>query len=832
MRNGFWTKPGFASRSFFQISLLAALVVGGAGRSHAGIADYLTDKTATSLSLSALILAIVVFIWALVVVRRLARSENAARKKQAQFEAALNEAEAILNADPGVLMVWQDVNASPTRITGRIGDSLSMPEQADDLLSFSGWLAAESAEALRDALARLKANGDHFNLGIQTLSGELLEADGRAAGGTMTLRFRPLIGNRRADAEMAHETRKLAKQVQRLSAIIDNAPFPVWLTNKNDELVWVNSTYVKAVDARDIASVLRQKISLADTESLAHARAPQSDEDSALGIADVIVSGNKRTMEFFRVRTPPDVANFAVDVTSLDNAQKELELHIKAHASTLDKLTTAIAIFGPDQNLRFYNSAYAQLWQLDRDWLDSHPRDGEILDKLRAARLLPEQANYRNWKSEVLNAYKTLEVSENWWHLPDGKTLRVISEQHPFGGVTYLYENITEKIALESRYNTLTTIQSETLNNLDEGVALFGSDGKLKLHNHAFATFWNLKEEFLAREPHVDGIIDQCRPLFDDAGIWQDMKYCITSINDRSKPQRDRINRTDGKVFDSETVPLPDGNTLVTYLDVTDSASIERALRERNEALESADRLKTHFLSNVSYELRTPLTNILGFAEGLSIGIAGELKKKQAEYLDHIQASSNDLLSIIDAILDLTTIDAGAMELHLGDVNVAELMEKTARSVSDKMAQANLTINIEIADNLDTFRADEKRVSQILRHLLSNAIGFSPANATVRLGAKRDGNDVVMWVADSGRGIDPEFQKHAFDRFQSQPIASGHRGPGLGLALVKSFIELHGGSVSLLSKLERGTTVICRFPLDGPQSRETPHNEMPQVLAG
>src|SRR5690606_36877705 len=192
--------------------------------------------------------------------------------------------------------------------------------------------------------------------------------------------------------------------------------------------------------------------------------------------------------------------------------------------------------------------------------------------------------------------------------------------------------------------------------------------------------------------------------------------------------------------------------------------------RERAEALEAADRLKTDFLSNISYELRTPLNSIIGFTEGLSLGIAGPLLAKQEEYLHDIQTSSADLLSIIDAILDLTTIDAGAMELQLEEIDVAELLEATANAVAARIEARDLTLEIELARDAERFVGDRRRVRQVLANLLSNAIGFSDSGAAVRVGARRDGDMLALWVSDTGRGIEPEFQARAFDRFQARPI--------------------------------------------------------------
>jgi signal transduction histidine kinase len=243
---------------------------------------------------------------------------------------------------------------------------------------------------------------------------------------------------------------------------------------------------------------------------------------------------------------------------------------------------------------------------------------------------------------------------------------------------------------------------------------------------------------------------------------------------------------------------------------------MERALRERAEALEAADRLKNSFLSNVSYEVRTPLTSILGFAETLDLGLVGALTPKQHEYVLDIKRSSEDLKSIIDAIIDLAAIDAGAMELKLEKIEVAATLEFVGEKLTAAMVRRDQTLSIELAEDSLVFEGDPLRVEQIVTNMLSNAIGFSTKGAEVRMGARRYGADIQIWVADTGRGIDPEFQKKVFDRFQSKPLPGSHRGPGLGLSIVKSFTELHGGKVSLVSRLNQGTTVVCSFPVEGP----------------
>ncbi len=789
--------------------------------------------SSSSFALIALFMAILVFFWALIAVRKLTRDELRSRRKANMLEARLNEAEIILNAEPGYLFFWRGRDGSPDHMSGDMRGMVKMPETMEEVLDFGSWMEGESKNSLTSAIEELRSVGKAFNIGIKTTGGELLEVDGRTAGGLATMRFKPLVGERRHNTELVHEVRKLSKQVQRLSAILDSAPLPVWLKDEDGKIVWVNDNYIRAVEGTSVEDVLQRTTMLVTDEQMQPVGEDEKVPDGMIGRAQIVYGGVKHSLDLYEIKTGSDIVCFAIDMTELSETQKELALHIKAHASILDKLATAITIFGPDQRLRFYNSAYAQLWDLDTDWLDSKPSDGEIIDRLRLERKLPEQANFKNWKSEYLSAYKTIEPREEWWHLPDGRSLRIVAEQHPFGGVTYLNENVTEKLSLESKYNALIDVQRETLDNLEEAIALYGADGKLQLYNQAFARFWKLNREFLDRHPHVDEVIERCSELLHSKAIWDDLKYCVTSLSESRNRMHDRLTRTDAKIFDFASVPLPDGNTLITYVDVSASAGIEKALRERNEALESADRLKTNFLSNVSYELRTPLTNILGFAETLTLGIAGELEGRQLEYIDHIQKSSNDLLGIINAILDLTTIDAGAMDLVLVEIDVVQLLQEIANQWANKLREMKLKLKVEIAEEVDVFTADIHRISQVLNNLISNAIGFSPAGSAVQLGARIEGEEIVFWVSDKGRGISEEFQKHAFERFQSEPISGGHRGPGLGLAIVKGFVELHGGSVSLHSRQKQGTTIICRLPITGPdQIKLSERPETSAALAG
>ncbi|MGH6741428.1 MAG: ATP-binding protein, partial [Bradyrhizobium sp.] len=293
--------------------------------------------------------------------------------------------------------------------------------------------------------------------------------------------------------------------------------------------------------------------------------------------------------------------------------------------------------------------------------------------------------------------------------------------------------------------------------------------------------------------------------------VWRSLRGAVTAIEGR-EPIAASIARRDGATINMTTMPLPDGATLVTFQDVSDSVNVERALREKNEALETADEIKLDFVHHVSYELRSPLTNIIGFANLLGDPAFGPLSDKQHEYLGYITTSTNALLALINNILDLATIDAGAMTLNLADVDIRASMEAAAEGVQDRLAKDNLSIDIHASANIGTFTADERRLRQILFNLLSNAVGFSPPGGTVNLAAERNADAVTFSVTDHGPGIPSESQDKVFELFETDSMGSQHRGSGLGLSLVRSFVQLHGGTVTIDSTLGQGTMVTCVFP--------------------
>jgi len=746
---------------------------------------------------------------------RAAANEHKLKARVHSLEAEVDRYRALLFAEPQVLISWPAGDDRPD-ISGDV--ALVLPQDSPSLapqrvLAFGTWLPPEPALQMDHAVDALRESGESFQLHLTTSNGRAVEAMGRAIGGQAIVRIRELGGLRRDLAEMSMRYRDLVVETEMLRGLAASAPWPLWARKANGQLAYANAAYASATDAPTAADAVAGNFELLDSDD--RVRMAQGLANNAVFDArvPVVVSGERRIYDIHARNVPGGTAGIAIDTTEAATLRTALQRMADAHRRTLDQLSSGVAVFDGERRLAFYNDSYRRLWDLDRAFLDSNPDDSSILDRLRAARKIPEQPDFRAWKARLHEAYRAVEPAKDVWYLPDGRAVSIVTTPNPEGGVTYLFDDVTESLDLARRFDGLIRVQRETLDNLAEAVAVFGSNGRAQLFNPAFAKMWRLSTEALNDQPHIETVVNWCRPLFNDEAAWRTVHDAITAIENRS-PRPLKMERSDGSVLDCMTLPLPDGATMVTFQDITDTENVERALRERNEALEAADQMKVDFVHHVSYELRSPLTTIIGFAHFLSDPSTGPLTVKQDEYLGYITASTNALLAIINNILDLATIDAGAMTLNLGPVDIRKAIDAAAEGIQDRLVRDHIALRIETSSDIGQFVGDERRVVQVLYNLLANAVGFAPQDSTITLSAQRTDHSVVFAVSDHGPGIPAEVKDKVFDWFESHSNGSRHRGAGLGLSLVRSFVELHGGKVRVDSVVGKGTTVTCEFPAD------------------
>ncbi len=632
-------------------------------------------------------------------------------------------------------------------------------------------------------------------------------------------------------AEESEDHRRADQRASNFQALLDALPLPIWQRDASLKLLFCNTAFLEAVGTSP-QEALAQNIELIEGRE---GKAAQRLAAEALATGEAqhqrfhAVTGDQRSFLEIVEKPLPDgsLLGHATNLTELEEIGKELTRHEEASRTVMEQLGVGIAIFSADMRLQFFNASYARIRGIDEAYLATHPHFLDLLERLRDLRLLPEQANFTEYKKQRLRAYQNLiNPIEDLIHLPNEQTLRMTTHPHPLGGVVMTVEDVTDTLRLERTYNTLLEVQRETLNNLYEGVAVYGADGRIKLSNPAFLRIWNLSEDFIGTSPHVREVIEQTRNFFpENDQDWPELRE--SQVIQATEPSAifGRMERKDSTLIDWSQLPLPDGASLFTYIDVTDAHRVELALRERNEALETIDRLKSEFIANISYELRTPLNAIIGFAEILQNEYFGQLNPRQAEYSHAIVESSQRLIALINDILDLASVEAGYLQLDRHEVDIFELVSGAQKLWQERAHARGLELNIDCEKKIGTLYCDEKRLTQALFNLLSNSFKFTPEGGSITLGARRRKEELLLFVADTGIGIPAHDQQRVFQKFEqlnnSDLKGQRQQGAGLGLSLVKSLVELHGGWINLDSATETGTTVTCHLPQQQKQLQPT-----------
>jgi signal transduction histidine kinase len=724
---------------------------------------------------------------------------------------------ALLFSSANTYFYYQNLNNQKEWFSRKLKTLLEIKGKNTTFLHFADVLDERDFERLKQAIVDLKAGSKQFRLELKTLSGLTMECYGTIkqehSTNHLILWWQDISERNESNDRLRKENERMKLELQQLNNMVNALPMPIWQRNAQLQIRSCNLAFMEAAEETpdsqngDSLELYNQAKILArralETKQKAHER------------RYIILHGERKLYDLYEIPWADGLSTTGVgiDNSDMDSVRAEMEQLKSAQADLLESSTSAMAIYGPDQRLRSYNNAFCRLWKLEGVWLETHPKYSEVLEQLRENRALPEQANFPAFKQQHLKLFTDLiDPQEEFYYLPDGRTIRVLAIPHTMGGVLFVYEDVTDRLALERSYNTLIAVQNETLDNLHEGVAVFSEDGRLRLSNPVYMQMWNHTREITSTNPHISDLLNRNKALFvfED---WERFKNEFMAMMSGREVRQQRLERRDGKVLEIIAVPLPDGQTLINYVDITNSILVERSLRERNEALHEADRLKSEFLANISYELRSPLTSISGFTEMLRQDYFGRLTERQQEYLTNIHDASKHLTSLINDILDIASIEAGYMQLEIKSFGIYEVVHSMPSLVGERARQQNITLSLECDAKIGTMEGDENRIRQVLFNLLTNSIKYTENKGKVILGAKDVGKEVVFWVEDNGMGIAPEDQDSVFSKFYRTAGASRkHSGTGLGLSMVKSFVELHGGRVELSSSLQMGTKIYCYFP--------------------
>ena len=726
---------------------------------------------------------------------------------------------ALLASAPALAMVVRPDGRLdlPDRLADWIGLTAS-PRFLAEMVTPGAGLTSEDAQTLNDAITAAQKAGEPFAMAIRPQgSSRTLTVQGQRAAGGVVVWFFDATESQARIGELLGQTAQLTDAFGALRGLIEAAPLPMWYRGPDLRLAMVNSAYVRAVEGQDARDVVARGVELIEGSGaggpLANAGRARDTDRPAIANAPATIDGARKMLRVHDVPLPSPpggVAGFAIDIDELEQARSGIKRFADAQRAMLDRLSAGVAQFAADRTLNFCNEPFMRIFAMRGEWLADRPEFDRVLERMREAQRLPEVRDFPGWKAErrdwFLAATGTIEES---WTLPGGAHLRVVGHPLPDGGLLLIFEDRTEQVQLASARDTLLRVRTATFDNLFEAIGVFAGDGRLQIWNNRFRQIWGFEEEFLATHPRIDALVGERSAMLANPNRASVIAELVRSAAVGRTQRGGRAAFADGRHFEFAGVPLPDGNALFTMLDVSDSRRAERALRDRNEALEAADRIKTAFVANMSYELRTPLTSIQGFAEMMGEGYAGKLPKQADGYVDAILESTARLAALVDDVLDLAESER---EVERQDVDLETLANAAAEAVAPAAKRKSIDFVIEVAPSTGTVKGDPKKLREMTEHLLRHAVAGIGEQGRVLLHTDGNKKRARIVVSDDGAGMDEAAVARAFDPFAEPVVKDDSRALGLGLPLAKQFAEAHGGTIQLLSEPGAGTLITVELP--------------------
>jgi len=752
--------------------------------------------------------------WMMIAAGTKSRSAEGSRKAARRMARMIDEAPAIplmVRTDGKIegsdrLAAWLGLDALPEYLSELDGDGsgggLSKDQLAD--LTANVRRAQKSAAPFRMALT---PPGSQRSLAVR---GVLADPQVSPGGAALVWIF-DFSESESELSRLREEAARAKGDFGALVGIIEAAPMPMWFRGPDTKLQLVNEAYVKAVGAESADVAVDQQMELVEkVDGLSAAQISRQAFDKSLPIERIVattVEGERRSM---RVSDLPlgaeGIAGYAVDIEQMEELARQFRAFRDAQRSMLDQLSIGVGQFDADRKLGFANGPFRRIFALHSGVISQGLAFDRFLMSARDSGKIPEVRDFPEWKAEHAEWFSADETQEEAWPLSDGTHLRIIAQPMPDGGLVLIAEDRTEQLALSATRDTLLRTRTATFDSLFEALAVFAPDGRLQLWNRSFAGIWGLEADRLEGHPAAPDLLDAIAPNLLNPKRAKDVGDAIRKATLDRHEQGGRISLGDGRTLEYAGVPLPDGNGLLTVLDITDSQMAEDSLRERNKALEAADEVKTRFLSNMSYEFRTPLTSIGGFAELLEAGVAGELTDQGKEYVEAILSSVRRLTDQVENVLDLSQSEAGLLPLNKKPVELLQFVSDVVRTREDAISGAGITLDLRGSKSSGRIELDVRQLGKAIAQLLDNAISATPRGGKILVDLSRPKGTAQIVVSDNGAGMSKAELAQALDG----EIVSKRQ--GLGIPLARQLVESHGGTLEIESRKGEGTAAIIRIP--------------------
>ncbi len=757
--------------------------------------------------------------WVIVSARGKAKKAEAGQRHARRLSRMVDESPAL------PLLVRADGRIeAPSRLAGWLGLD-GVPQFLTELDGGDKGLTTEQLAELSEAVRRTQKTAAPFRM-VATprgskrslaLRGHLADPQVSPGGAALVWVF-DFSDSESELVKLRGEAARARSDFTALVGLIEAAPMPMWFRGPDGALRLVNTAYVQAVGGESADAVVEDGIELVESvDGLTAAQVAGQAAAKQLPIERMVsatIAGQRRAL---RVSDLPlgteGVAGYAVDVEDMEEIARAFRAFRDTQRSMLDQLSAGVAQFDVKRQLTFANQPFQRIFAMGPAVMLDPPPFDRLLDLARDTGRVPEARDYPAWRREKAAWFMASEAQEEAWALSDGTHLRIVAQPMPDGGLLVIAEDRTEQLRLSATRDTLLRTRTATFDSLFESIAIFAPDGRMQLWNRRFAADWGLEDEFLDTHPRIEALLDRIGARLKRPAQAKAVGDVVRSATLDRKQTGGRVALADGRTLEFAGVPLPDGNGLLTVLDITDSQKAETALLERNAALVEADAVKTRFLANMSYEFRTPLTSIGGFTELLQAGLGGELSEQGQEYVAAILTSVARLGEQIENVLDLSQSEAGMLPLAREEIELLPFVTRIVEERAAKIRDGGLTLDLRGDKGSGRVSGDPRRLGRAIGHVLDNAIIATPTGGRILVELSKHKGKARIVVSDNGPGMDAATVARALDGLKiSADGKAVERRQGLGLPLARQLIEAHDGTLKLHSEPGQGTAVIIELP--------------------
>ena len=781
--------------------------------------------------LSLVLIALVLAAWAVGAAMVVLRANQSVKRAKA-IRTSLKRMQTLLDVAPALpLLVRVDGRIEAPEKLARMLGLAAMPKYLSELAAPAGnpkggGLAQAQLDQLWTRIQTTQKSAAPFRMAINlpgaqrslALYGTLADPQVSPGGAALVWVF----DFTESHSEMARLRAAAARATGDFAALvglIEAAPMPMWFRGSDLTLQLVNQAYVDAVGATTAAEVVQSQIELLEPEEGRSpadiARATLTSQAKSERIIAATIHGARRTL---RVSDLPlgleGVAGYAIDIEEQQQVAREFRAFRDAQRALLDQLSVGVALFDGEERLTFANRPFRRLFSLTEEAIEAHTPFQRFLAEARERGRTPEVRDFPEWRRERTGWFGMQDTQEEAWPLPGGTHLRVVAQPMPDGGLILITEDRTESLALSAVRDTLLRTRTATLDSLFEALAIFAPDGSVQLWNRSFAGTWGLTPELLDLHPRADELLSAIgRNLVnpEEAGL---IGAAVRAATLDRREKVGQVDLADGRTLRFAGIPLPDGNGLLTVLDITASQKAEQALRERAEALEEADAVKAKFLANMSYEFRTPLTTIGGYAELLKSGAAAD-PEAAGEYVDAILSAVERLTEQVENVLDLSQSEAGLLPIRKERLDLLDFLTTLVREREGAIVAAGLSLDLK-GRRGRVIEADPRQMGRAIGNLLDNAVVGTPegGRSVIEIRRAPEGTEwgVEISIADNGRGMTSKELARAQGGVKPAGEGAPERRTGLGIPLARQLIAAHDGTLEIVSRKGAGTTATIRLP--------------------